>query len=276
MNTKTLFILVIVGIALLAPASMPARSAVLVAHYGSSERQTRAVTLDLITSEIAGALPGYEVCQAYISPVVRGRLDAKGEHVDSPLQALLRLAAENVDTVYVQPSTIIEGAETAEVRAAVEQARPFFRHVVMGRPLCYSPDDCEELVKILVQESRARDEAIIFVGHGNMLPSTATYSQLDIMAALSAGPGYHVSTIEGYPTAEATVTQLAAGGFRKVKLMPLLLICGNHTRRDIAGDFAATLTAAGYTTETVMKGLAENPAIRDLYVKRVLNLVANH
>lgn len=269
---KRLFGLITCCIALLAPAVLSARSAVLVAHYGSSEAKTRAATLDLITSEIAEAFPDYEVRQSYISGVVRTRLDAKGEHVDSPTQALLRLAADGIDTVYVQPSTIIDGTETDEVNAAVEQMRPFFRHVAVGHPLCYSPSDCIELARILVSEPHDEEEAIIFVGHGNLLPSTATYSQLDLMVGLESDGSMRVSTIEGFPTAQTTAVQLKTPGYKKVKLVPLLLICGNHTRRDIAGDFADTLMCDGFQVETLMRGLAEVPAVRRLYVERVMKL----
>ena len=55
--------------------------------------------------------------------------------------------------------------------------------------------------------------------------------------------------------------------------MPLLLVCGNHTRNDIAGEYAEAVRKAGYEPQVVMRGLGENPEIRAIYVNRVQELL---
>lgn len=251
-----------------------ARTAVVMAHYGSSNDDTRTKTIGRITEDVRQAFPDITVREAYISPVVRRSMIARGLDAPSPEDALLKLRAEGYDTVYVQPSTLLDGGETAEVRRSVEGVAPFFSHVAMGLPLLYSPADCEEVVKVLLQEPCAANEAVVFVGHGNMLPSTASYSQLDNMLGVSAGKGvYHVSTIEGYPTLASTLTQLRSSkGVKRVRLVPLLLVCGNHTLKDIDGAYAKGVRAAGYQASTELRGLAEIPAIRSIYVERVRRL----
>ena len=251
------------------------RQAIVVAHYGSSDDETRSRTIDLITADIRAAFPDTEVREAYISPVVRRSLAKRGIETASPTDALLKLRAEGYDTVYVQSTTIIDGAEMAEVRRSVESVAPFFGYIALGRSLCYSPDDCRQVTGIMKQEACGKDEAVVYVGHGNMLPSTATYSQLDVMASTGSNGRRMVSTIEGYPTAEVTATALErlGKGIKRVKLVPLLLVCGNHTRHDIAGEFAEVIRTAGYETEVVMRGLAENPEIRAIYVERVRQLM---
>lgn len=256
--------------------AVSAKSAIVVAHYGSSDDDTRAKTIGLITGEVREAFPDMEVRDAYISPVVRRNLAKRGIATQSPVDALIGLRAEGYDTVYVQSSTLIDGAEMAEVRKAVEQTAPFFKLVRTGRPLLYSPDDCLEVASILLKEPCAEGEAVVYAGHGNMLPSTATYAQLDHILATSpeAKGVYHVSTIEGYPTASSTMAQLAKGPkVKTVKLVPLLLVCGNHTRNDIAVDYAEAVRKAGYDPKVVMRGLGENPEIRAIYVNRVRELI---
>lgn len=253
-----------------------ARRGIVVAHYGSSNDSTRALTIDKITDEIAQAA-GAEipVVQAIISPVVRRSMARKGLQALSPVDAMLRLRADGVDTLIVQPSLIIDGGEMELVKADVESVRPFFSEVKLGRPLCYTPADFENLVSILADEDKGDCDAIIFVGHGNELPSTATYTQLDYMLADRGLANYHVSTIEGFPTADTTARQLqrTSGNIKKVKLVPLLLVCGNHTINDIAGDYAARLSQLGYTPRVLKRGLAELPAIRQLYVNRLTQLL---
>ncbi|MBD5322461.1 MAG: sirohydrochlorin cobaltochelatase [Bacteroides sp.] len=258
-----------------APA-LSAKSAILVAHYGSSDDDTRAKTISLITEEVRQAFPAYEVREAYISPVVRRNLARRGVDTASPVDALLRLRADGYDSVYVQSTTLIDGSEMAEVRDAVARVAPFFSHISVGQSLMYSPSDCETVASILLREPCAKGEAVIYVGHGNMLPSTATYSQLDNMLGVSTQSTgtYHVSTIEGYPTAASTISQLRADrSIKHIRLIPLLLVCGNHTKNDIAGEYSDAIRAAGYTPEVVMRGLGENPAIRALYIDRIRQML---
>lgn len=251
------------------------RSALLVAHYGSSDDDTRSKTIDRITADIREALPGMEIREAYISAPVRKKLATRGIAVKSPTEALLALAADGYDTVYVQSTTIIEGTETAEVRRSAELTSQFFDKISVGHPLCYSVDDSHALADIIAATQPEADEAIVFVGHGNNLPGTATYAMLDDMLHADGHTRYHVSTIEGYPTAATTLAELKSDRkIKRVRLFPLLLVCGNHTRHDIAGDFADTLKGGGLQTEVVMQGLAENEAVRKLYVQRTLRLIS--
>lgn len=250
-----------------------AKKAVLVTHYGSSDDNTRAKTIDLITSDIRQALPAVEVREAYISPVVRRNLAKQGLLYDSPVEALIRLRADGYDSVYVQSTTIIDGVEMAEVRDACSRMRQFFNLLKCSESLCYSPDDCLALVDILASHPKAKDEAVVFVGHGNLLPGTATYCQLDYMLMTGRHDGYHVSTIEGYPTAETTLVELSKDKVKRVMLVPLLLVCGNHTIHDIAGEYAEAIRRAGYQTDVLMRGLAELPYVRSLYVSRLKKLM---
>lgn len=267
--------LVFVIAATISTFSVNGKSAILIAHYGSSDLDTRAKTLDLITSDIRKAFPGHEVMEAYISPVVRRNLAASGIITESPAEVLARLYDKGVDTVYVQSTTLIDGTEMADLRAACNEASKYFKVLRCGESLCYTPSDCEEVVTVLTSMPCEDDGAIIYVGHGNLLPSTATYSQLDYMFKAIGYTNFYMSTIEGYPRASTTAKLLKDAGLssKKLKLVPFLLVCGNHTKKDIAGDFAAQLKEAGFSVEVLMKGLGENPLIRRLYVDRIRRLI---
>ena len=107
------------------------------------------------------------------------------------------------------------------------------------------------------------------MGHGNQLPSTATYAMLDYMMRAAGHDRFHVSTIEGYPTLATTVAQLKRERVRRVTLVPLLLVCGNHTKEDIAGTWRAELERQGFEVTVRMQGLGENADIRALYLDDV-------
>lgn len=251
-------------------------AALLITHYGSSDAETRTRTLDVITREAQAAFPHLEVREAYISPIVRKRMARQGVHKDSPLEALLKLRAEGFDTVYVQSTTLIEGGEMASVRRDAASVSQFFRKIEVGNPLLYSTADCRKVISILTDnQPTGKNEAIVYIGHGNQLPSTATYAMLDYMLKANGKNHIHVSTIEGYPDLTATTHQLKESQARKVTLVPLLLVCGNHTKEDIAGVWKDVLEKEGYTVSVLMRGLGELQSIRSIFLEHIADMLAN-
>lgn len=261
--------LYLLGISLFSSAQQEEKAALLITHYGSSDPQTRALTLDVVTREAQEAFPQFTVREAYISPIVRKRLAKEGVYKDSPTDALLKLRAEGYRTIYVQSTTLIEGSEMTSVRRDADKLRPFFKEIKVGNPLLYSVEDCEKVIGILTAEQPEKKEDIVYVGHGNQLPSTATYAMLDFMMKAHGLKNFHVSTIEGYPTLDATLLQLKETRPKSVTLVPLLLVCGNHTKEDIAGVWKTELEKQGYQVNVHMQGLGENKAIRQLYMEHI-------
>ncbi len=249
------------------------KAALLITHYGSSDAQTRALTMDAVTREAKEAFPEFEVREAYISPIVRKRLAKEGVYKDSPIDALLKLRAEGFQKVYIQSTTLIEGSEMTSVRKDAEKVKPFFKEIKVGNPLLYSVDDCQKVIDILASEQPEKKEDIVFVGHGNQLPSTATYAMLDFMMKAQGLKNFHVSTIEGYPTMEATLLRLKENRPKAITLVPLLLVCGNHAKEDIAGVWKAELEEQGYRVNVRLQGLGENKAIRQLYIEHIKDML---
>ena len=130
--------LYLLGISLFSSAQQEEKAALLITHYGSSDPQTRALTLDVVTREAQEAFPQFTVREAYISPIVRKRLAKEGVYKDSPTDALLKLRAEGYRTIYVQSTTLIEGSEMTSVRRDADKLRPFFKEIKVGNPLLYS------------------------------------------------------------------------------------------------------------------------------------------
>lgn len=266
---KHLFItLCLLGISLFSSAQGE-KAALLITHYGSSDAQTRALTLDVITREAQETFPQLEVREAYISPMVRKKLARQGVHKDSPVDALLKLRADGYRKIYVQSTTLIEGGEMASVRKDADKLRPFFEELKVGNPLLYTVEECEKVIDILAAGQPGKCEDIVYVGHGNQLPSTATYAMLDFMMKAHGLKNFHTSTIEGYPTLEATLLQLKETRPKNVTLIPLLLVCGNHTKEDIAVVWKTELEKQGYQVNVRMQGLGENKAIRQLYMEHI-------
>lgn len=250
--------------------------AILVAQYGSSIAETREKTIDLILEEIKTANPDAEVREAYIAEAVRRKLDKMGVHKDSPIDALLRLHLDGYKKVIVQPTLLLDGTEMGELRKQVSQVEHLFDRVTVGTPLLYTIEDFQRFIPILASSAPESKGGIVFVGHGNPFASTGTYCMLEDMLHEAGHDRYFVSTIEGYPTARSTLLELQKSKIKNVTLVPLLLVCGNHTLHDVNGEFRQALEEAGVGVDVLLRGLAEVPEVRGLYVDKVRRARKRH
>ena len=247
-------------------------TALLMVHFGTTYDETRAKTIDAINEEAVKAFPQLKVREAYTSRIVMKRLAQRGIKKDTPIDALLKLRSEGIRTVKIQPSYIIDGIEMDRLRKDVEQVRPFFDSIWMSTPLLYTVEDAEKVCEVLVNRHTAdarKREHVLFIGHGTEGPATALYSQLDYMLRAGGHANYHVATIEGYPTQETALAQIKAMKGKKVTLVPLLFVAGDHANNDISVEWKEALEKEGLTVDVRLEGLGEVPEIQDLYIEKV-------
>lgn len=255
------------------PAAAEGKKAILMVHYGSTNDDTRVKTIDALNSRVAAAFPDRHVAEAYASSIVVKRLAAKGVKKDNMQQALLKLAAAGYDEVTLQPSLLLEGVIDKDMHRQSELLKPFFRKISIGTPLLYSIDDSRFLANLLSEryasKAAGKRDHVILVGHGSPDPANAVYSQIDHILRASGNDHFHVATIEGYPSLDDVKARLKAVGARKVTLVPMLFVAGDHANNDIAGEWAEELRRDGYEVEAVVEGLGEIPAIHDRYIEHL-------
>ena len=247
-------------------------TSLLMVHFGTTYDDTRRNTIDAINEKAHKAFPTMTVREAYTSRIVISRLAKRGIRKDTPTEALLRLRSEGVRTVKVQPSYVIDGIEMDRLRKEIEQVRPFFDSIWVSTPLLYSVEDAETVCEILVNRHPADNkqrEHVLFIGHGTEGPATALYSQLDYMLRANGHVNYHVATIEGYPTQATALAQIKAMKGRKVTLVPLLFVAGDHANNDISVEWKEGLEKEGLSVDVKLEGLGEVPEIQDLYIKKI-------
>lgn len=250
------------------------KTALLLVHFGTTYDDTRSRTIDAINAKAAEAFPELTLREAYTSRIVIRILKARGLERQTPLEALLSLRAEGFTRVIVQTTTLLEGAEMESLRRDVASVAGFFQDIRVGAPLLYDVADCRRVADILT--ARHADQAVakqkahvVLVGHGTHTPATATYSQLDYMFRAQGHPLFHVATLEGYPTFETLLAQLKADRARRVTLVPLLFVAGDHATNDIAVDWKQALEAEGLQVDCRLEGLGEIPEIQDIYIEHI-------
>lgn len=193
-----------------AAAAATGKKALLVVSFGTTFQDTRKLNIESVENKIKAAFPDYEVRRAFTSRIILKRIaDNEGLKIDTEKQALDKLKAEGYSEVIVQPLHMVAGDEYDKVRRAVDvyaQNKSFDR-IALGRPLIYfagqeeRPDDYVTAIKAL----QAR---FIDAGYKNVFINTVDG--------------------EGYPSLESVIAKLKERKFKKVVLMPLMLVAGDH------------------------------------------------
>ena len=271
---KKLLLLVTALVALGVSAAAQEKAALLMVHFGTTYDETRGKTIDAINEKARASFPELTVREAYTSRIVIRKLKERGIEKLTPLEALIRLRADGFTRVIVQSTTLLDGAEMESLRRDVASVEGFFEEVRVGTPLLYSVDDCARVCEILTgrhaDAADAKQKAhVVMVGHGTYTPATATYSQIDYLFTAQGHPLFHVATIEGYPTFDTMLARLKAAKARRVTLVPLLFVAGDHASNDIAVDWKEALEKEGLQVDCRLEGLGEIPEIQDIYIEHI-------
>ena len=266
---------------------LKAKQAILVVSFGTAVAKTRMANIDALENEIQEHFPDWQVHRAFTSGKVRAKISAQeGIPVDPPAMALERLYRAGVENVIVQPTHVIPGDEYDRLTGAMESFRQdrAFASLKLGRPLLFwggaipgEPNDYRIAVNALrtqlmdfSPEDRGR---VILMGHGSGHVADCCYDRLQEHLEAANLPVF-TATVEGKRTMEDALAWLEREQAKRVVLMPFMLVAGDHALNDMAGDepdsWKNRLIAAGYTVETYLKGLGENPDFRKIYRQHIM------
>lgn len=262
--------------------------AILVVAFGTTYRETRRANIDAVIERYKEAYPDYEVRFAFTSETIRRTLrERDGEYVDNTASALERLAADGCSQVIIQPLHIIPGREYKKIWQAVRLYSGRFASIKVGRPLLYffagedTPDDYLAAAEALRDQlpETAADEVMLLMAHGSADPANACYIALQRVFTECGLNQVLVACVEGYPSLDDVLPVIARSGWRRVCLMPFMLVAGDHANNDMAGDeedaWRSVLTAQGYEVRIVMQGLGQNPAVQQIYLQHTGDALAD-
>lgn len=285
----------------------PPKKAIVLAAFGSTHTEALKAIM-VVEAKVQSAFPGVPVRLAFTSNMIRNVWHSRAAatdfkerypgvpeeitHVPSLLGALAELSDAGYKDVAVQSLHIAAGEEYDDAAGLVatlkaiktEQPknRPFV-NVVLGRPaMGISPDgdtkDLKEAALALAgdtAEAKKLGAALLYVGHGNPnKPKQMVYARMEsTLRQTYPGLPVVVSAVEKSGGKDAAVKSLRAQKARKVLIVPLLLVAGDHASNDICGpeadSWAQTLTKAGFEVDCRKRGLGEVDAFADLYVQHL-------
>ncbi len=276
---------------------------ILVVSFGTSFNDSRVEDIKAIEDAIAEAYPEWSVRRAFTAQIIINHVQARdGEAIDNVDQALERAVANGVKNLIVQPTHLMHGAEYDELIEAVDEYADQFESVAIAEPLLGEVGDdatvinedkaavAEAVVAAAVEssdydslEAAAEDgTAIVLMGHGTSHTAKVSYSQMQTQMDELGYANVFIGTVEGEPeetACENVIEAVAAAGYTKVILRPLMVVAGDHANNDMAGEdedsWLSMFNASGLfeSVDTQIEGMGRIEAIEELYVAHTADAI---
>ncbi|MCD8364224.1 MAG: sirohydrochlorin cobaltochelatase [Clostridiales bacterium] len=267
---------------------------ILVVSFGTSFNDSRVEDIKGIEDAIQEAYPDWSVRRAFTAQIIINHVQARdGECIDNVDQALQRAVDNGVKNLVVQPTHLMHGAEYDELTETLEEYADNFESVKIAEPLLGEVGDDATVInedKAAVAEivtaeavetagyetlSAAGEDgvAFVFLGHGTSHTANVTYNQMQTQMETLGYSNVYIGTVEGYDgtSCEEVIEKVAAAGYTKVVLRPLMVVAGDHANNDMAGEdedsWLSMFEASGSfeSVDTQIEGLGRIEAIQDLY-----------
>ncbi len=243
--------------------------AIVLTAFGTTTRALQ--TYNFMNHIIRQEFRGHEIHWAFSSRMVKDRLkESKGFEVRHPHQVLQDLHDRGHGWAVVQSLHLLCGHEFYRLLAEVA---PLAIRTSIGLPLLSSYEDYQRLGRALGRKADSnQQEALVLVGHGTDHPSWSAYPALENILRRKYDPGIYVGVVEGYPTREQVVREVVRAGFRRVRLVPLMLVAGVHfieDLRDGPDSWAAAFQNAGLKVEVEPEGLGMRKEVVQIFVDHI-------
>lgn len=252
----------------------PFKKAIVLVAFGTSDPEA-AKAFDLVEKRAKERFPGVELRWAYTSRMIRAKLAKQGKLLDSPEVAFAKLMDEGYTHIAVLSLHTIPGEEFHEL---YQNARLFgqmsggFQKVLVAQPLLSSSKDMDTVAEALLKTipGRKPGDAVIFMGHGTEHhPADVVYKAMNQVFQEQDANAF-VAAVEGSSSLEEVIPKLKKRKVKRVYLVPLMSVAGDHAKNDMAGDeedsWKSILTAKGFKVEPILRGTAEIPEIVDVWL----------
>jgi len=242
------------------------RKAIIVVSFGTTHSDAEAGCIVPVERAIAAAFPDREVRRAWTSRIIARRLAARGEMVENETEALARLRREGFEDIAFASTHIIRGQEYDRVTAVADG-------LPVSAPLLDTDEDLKWMAGQLDGIAGDEGRTLLVMGHGTDHAADATYARLRTMLS----DRVKLACVEGNLALEGILDELEAVPGRRLVLMPLMLVAGDHAKNDLAGDapdsWRNVLLARGFDVRARLTGLGALPAVQRRFAGKALAAV---
>ena len=252
------------------------KKALLVVSFGTSFDEALPAIVN-IEETCKKAFPEYDFFRAFTSGMIIRKLKkTRQQIIHSPEEIMEQLAGAGYEEVICQPTHIINGMEYEKMMNMLAPYKAKIPLIRVGTPLLTEEEDYKKACEIVMKEIKlpmAEDEAFVLMGHGTEHFANSAYCQFENMLRNLGYENTYVGTVEGFPGLDYVIRRLKLRQIKKVYLMPLMIVAGDHARNDLAGaeedSWDSILKAEGFETQIILKGLGELDAIAEMFVEHL-------
>lgn len=252
------------------------KKALMVISFGTSYPETREKTIAVIENDLMREYPDREFFRAFTSNFIRKKIAKRdNEIILSPEEMFEKLKELGYEDILCQTTHIIHGSEYClTLDMAIENAKNF-KKVAIGTPLLSVSADYIQMIDFVkdLTKNFKEDEALLFMGHGSEHFSNSAYPAFNYYLQKNGLDNVFLATVEGFPELSDVREDLKK--FKKIYLMPFMVVAGDHAINDLAGDeedsWKSVLKKDGFEVETILKGLGEFEAVREIFVQHSKN-----
>ena len=242
------------------------KKSILAVSFGTSYAEAEQSCICPVEDALKRSFPEYEVRRAYTSRKIMKKLRGQGICIDNEAEALEKLRAEGYEQIAVVPTHILHGIEYEMVTEAAGD-------IPVSEALLENENDLNWMAELLSRIAEEEKQPMLLMGHGTEHAADETYARMREKL-----PGnVFLACVEGKHSLEALLPELEKLEEKKLALMPLMLVAGDHAHNDMAGDeedsWKSILEAKGFELRIRMQGLGALEAVQQRFVqkaKRVL------
>ncbi len=241
--------------------------AFIIVSFGTSYIDTRKKNIDSITEMFKNKYSGFDFFNAWTSHVITRKIN----NMPRPNEMIEKLINDGYKQIFIQPTLLLPGYEYSKITKAKAKYESDYVEICVGEPLLGPKESIGEVVNILKDEySFEKNEPVVFMGHGSKHNSNEKYQLLNDYIISSGIDNGFVATVEGTPDFDDAIEWLKQKDTKKVRLVPLMFVAGDHIKNDMLGDeegsWKSVLENKGYEVEGIEKGLGEIKQIQEMFM----------
>lgn len=223
----------------------------------------------------------YKVCKAFTSSMISNILFNKhGKIVPRLEEVLFNLSNDRYKEVYIQPLHIIEGSEYLSILKTIKEYNYSFSKLTLGKVIMGNSESqliegCNLIVNAM-EEELDKYQNLVLVGHGSKTIDTESYNYLKNIFIERGFKNVFLGTLEGENKKDDILKSIVENEIEQVEMAPILMLPGNHIRRDIFGNTNSWKTLFQdneIKVNSIEKSLLEYDRIREFYIDLIKNQI---
>ncbi|MCD4740891.1 MAG: sirohydrochlorin cobaltochelatase [Desulfobacteraceae bacterium] len=241
---------------------------IILTAFGTTEKAFS--TYDKMNNIFKNTFPNNSIHWSFSSRIVKHIVKQKKDiHLKNPVEMALSLQSQGHKWVVMQSLHLICGHEFD--RFISERNRVNIRSTV-GLPLLTTHDDYIETAKALATIfPQNKNQAVVLVGHGTDHPAWTAYLAIESILRAQNNQNIFVGVIEGYPDKDITIERIKKAGYKKVCLIPLMIVAGVHFKEDLTTEkdsWQKTFERHNIEVSVVDQGIG--------YINEISSIFCNH